>query len=269
MRLGSWRGVLATGGSAALIAAGLLVTAGTATAATTVSVPGTAGPASLGGTGIVDTGISVTSAVTLTATGTINISTNLSFGQNITPDGDPAKVACTASCFVSGPTQWSLIAKIGTGAWQEVGSGPTKLTGSGTLYLAVDDTGYSDNSGTWSVDVSLSSSPVAVASSGSVGVYLCYSTFGTDTSPAVFPVASAKSLITSGYFAYWSSAVAEPGNVTDGDNIGSYHLVCNPPSDFADTGLAIADGGETYANSGAVFQSAWNTTLGLYEIYSK
>jgi hypothetical protein len=38
---------------------------------------------------------------------------------------------------------------------------------------------------------------------------------------------------------------ALPGNVPGGDNIGSYHLACNPPAGAQPTGLYLGDGGDT------------------------
>jgi hypothetical protein len=48
-----------------------------------------------------------------------------------------------------------LIAKIGSGSWFAVGSGGTigKATASGELYLAYNDSVYSDNTGSYSATV--------------------------------------------------------------------------------------------------------------------
>ena len=127
----------------------LLLTSG-ARAGTMVNVPATAGPADdAGTTGFVDTGVSVQGSASISASGTINIG----FGSIDTPDGDPGAGACSTQCPEPTFTYWSLIARIGDGPWQEVGSGPTTIVGTGEVYLGVDDDGYTDNSGQWTATV--------------------------------------------------------------------------------------------------------------------
>ncbi len=107
-----------------------------------------------------------------------------------------------------------------------------------------------------------------VAPSGGIGVFLCYSKFGTDTMPMHMRIGDAFDAIASGQFSYWSPAIAEAGNVEYGTNIGAYHLVCNPPANLTDTGIDVDGGGNLYADHGAVWREAWvDSTLGLYEIY--
>jgi len=68
-------------------------------------------------------------------------------------------------------------------------------------------------------------------------VFLCYSKFEVD--PGVWPVSQAQALLESGY---WEPS-AVSGTVGGGTNIGSFHLVCNPPASSVSDGLYIgADG---------------------------
>ena len=130
------------------IVAGCLLLASGARAAT-VDVPATSGPADMPGTTpFVDAG-AVQGSASISATGTIDIG----YGDGDTPDGAPTAVSCATLCPAPTFTYWSLIARIGNGPWQEVGSGPTTVVGTGELYLGVDDDGYSDNSGDWTATV--------------------------------------------------------------------------------------------------------------------
>lgn len=131
------------------IMVGCLVLASEARAGTMVQVPATAGPADVGGTGFKDSGVAVQGSASISATGTINIG----YGDDDTPDGAPTAVSCATLCPAPTFTYWSLIARIGDGPWQEVGSGSTTIVGTGEVYLGVDDDGYSDNSGYWDATV--------------------------------------------------------------------------------------------------------------------
>jgi hypothetical protein len=138
---------------ACALVAGLVGAAGArpAAAGSDVVVPARAGPVVDSGSGAVDTGVSVAGSVTVSATGTINGSTNPSFGQNIGPNGTGV---CSASCPLPGVPEWAVIAEIGSGPWQLVGAGPTILSGNGELFLAVDDDYYGDNSGQFTAAIS-------------------------------------------------------------------------------------------------------------------
>ncbi|MGH2934042.1 MAG: hypothetical protein ACRDL2_05935 [Gaiellaceae bacterium] len=69
-------------------------------------------------------------------------------------------------------------------------------------------------------------------------VFLCYSKFEQDGG-ASFDVDQQDALLKTGY---WTpDAVA--GNVTGADNIGAYHLMCNPPSGVAQTSQLLDGGG--------------------------
>jgi hypothetical protein len=127
-----------------------LLWASGARADTTVYVPATAGPPDAdGSTGFVDTGVSVQGSASISASGMVNIG----YGPDDTPDGDSSAGACSTQCPAPTLTFWSLIARIGDGPWQEVGSGPTAILGTGEVYLADDDDGYPDNSGQWTATV--------------------------------------------------------------------------------------------------------------------
>lgn len=54
---------------------------------------------------------------------------------------------------------WSLIARIGNGAPFEVGTSTLVTTTSGVLYLGVNDDNFSDNSGSWMVNIKLGGLP--------------------------------------------------------------------------------------------------------------
>ncbi|HTT31570.1 MAG TPA: hypothetical protein VMG37_24370 [Solirubrobacteraceae bacterium] len=132
------------------ILVGCLLMASPARAGTIVNVPATAGPLDdAGTTGFVDTGVSVQGSASVSASGVIDIG----YGATDTPDGDPGAGACSTQCPVPTLTYWSLIARIGNGPWQEVGSGPTTIFGTGEVFLGVDDDGYTDNSGQWTATV--------------------------------------------------------------------------------------------------------------------
>jgi hypothetical protein len=68
-------------------------------------------------------------------------------------------------------------------------------------------------------------------------VFLCYSRFEVD--PGVWPVSQAQALLESGY---WEPS-AVSGTVGGGTNIGSFHLVCNPPTSSVSDGLYIGGDG--------------------------
>ncbi|GAA0877471.1 hypothetical protein GCM10009119_04390 [Algoriphagus jejuensis] len=65
-----------------------------------------------------------------------------------TPNGRPELGS------INGLPLVSLVARVGDGEFQFVGTGPTQLTGSGELVLYVNDSFFGDNSGAWTVEVS-------------------------------------------------------------------------------------------------------------------
>lgn len=108
-----------------------------------------------------DTNVTVAAGDTLgiTATGQVYIDPQYPVGpagvQSCIPERDHAGgpfPALTLPC-------WSLVARIGTGAPFEVGTSTLVITGSGTLYLGVNDDNFSDNSGSWTVNIKLGGLP--------------------------------------------------------------------------------------------------------------
>jgi hypothetical protein len=58
-----------------------------------------------------------------------------------------------------GAPAWGLVGRVGSGPWVQVGSGPTKLSGTGELVFAVNDNYLADNTGSFTVTVSYSCWP--------------------------------------------------------------------------------------------------------------
>jgi hypothetical protein len=94
-------------------------------------------------------------AVTVTAIGTF-----CPWGVGnpcVGPDGDPSINTLQSSYggyVVPGADAWALVARVGSGPWVEVGSGPTRMSGDGVLVLAVNDDEWADNFGGYLVTVS-------------------------------------------------------------------------------------------------------------------
>jgi len=76
-------------------------------------------------------------------------------------------------------------------------------------------------------------------------VFLCYSKFEVD--PGVWPVGQAEALLESGY---WKPS-AVSGMVDGATNIGSFHLVCNPPASSVSDGSYIGGDGSMIAGADA------------------
>lgn len=116
--------------------------------------------------------------------------------------------------------------------------------------------GLFDSDG-WLMNISATLSPGAGAVIPQVdNVYVCYSKYEQDGG-AVFPAAQAAALIAQG--AWLPSAVA--GNIDGGDNVGAYHLECNPPSNLQPTGMYIGLGGDVVSSD-----LAMTAKLGYYAI---
>jgi hypothetical protein len=140
-------------GSAFVVVAAFLALVGAAQSAagpSTVTSGYTVGAMAVPGasTGLVLAGDSVT----VSATGTVCPWTGSCFG----PDGD-ASVDTTQSGYggfvAPGAPAWGLVARVGGGAWVQVGSGPTTLSGTGELVFAVNDDLFWDNAGSFTVTV--------------------------------------------------------------------------------------------------------------------
>lgn len=155
-----------------------------------VTVPGTAGgtvntnieggPAAALGTPPVDSGIFLNagSAVTITAAGAVSW-----YDAGTAPPN--GALPWQPNFLAPSPTPGiSLIARIGAGPWQFVGSGPTTLIASvdGVLQFAVNDSYYGDNGGAWVATISL----VAAGVNGNAGGTEDYSG-ASGTPPVVVP----------------------------------------------------------------------------------
>ncbi|MFK7888316.1 MAG: LamG-like jellyroll fold domain-containing protein [Gammaproteobacteria bacterium] len=106
-----------------------------------------------GGTPPVNAGtLTLGEQVSVTASGFVTLG-DVTLFEPETPDG--SGVACDAACLLPGAPTASLVARIGGGPWQLVGSGPTTLTATsaGDLEFAVNDNGYNDNTGAFYVSV--------------------------------------------------------------------------------------------------------------------
>lgn len=132
----------------ALFLAASAAAVGPQTVSTTYTVPGATVPGLT--TGFVLTGESVT----VTATGAV-----CPFGNGYCPgpDGNAAWNTTTSAYggfTLPGAPAWGLVARVGSGPWVHVGSGPTPVTGTGVLQLAVNDDLLVDNRGSFTVTVS-------------------------------------------------------------------------------------------------------------------
>jgi len=103
------------------------------------------------------TGVTVPSGIVLgiAASGTVYVTSSYSVGPAGTqscipssnyPGENPPFLAASLPC-------WSLIGRIGNGPPFEIGTSTTITTGSGMLYLSVNDSYFADNSGSWLVDI--------------------------------------------------------------------------------------------------------------------
>ena len=114
----------------------------------------------------VDTGLMLKKGhpVTVTATGTVCPGT----GFCTTPDGisgvDTTSMAFGGFLQPAAPA-YGLVARVGSGSWTQVGSGPKQLSGKGRLVFAFNDDLYSDNAGVFVVTVTSGGS----AQQGSAG----------------------------------------------------------------------------------------------------
>jgi hypothetical protein len=144
------------------VVASVLVVAASATAAgpatvTTTTVTYTVGGSAVPGasTGVV---LDASTTATVTATGAV-----CPYGNSFCPgpNGDTSWNT-TSSSYGSFPLPggpaWGLVGRVGGGAWVQVGTGPTTLTGTGVLEFAVNDDLLSDNTGSFTVTVTYSRS---------------------------------------------------------------------------------------------------------------
>jgi hypothetical protein len=100
-------------------------------------------------------------SVTVTATGVVCAHVNT---LCVSPDGSPSVDTTQTSLggfVLSGAPAYGLVGRVGTGPWVQVGSGPTKLSGSGVLVFAVNDDWFSDNTGSFTATVSYKAGAVS------------------------------------------------------------------------------------------------------------
>ena len=138
---------------AILVSAAWAAAAGTATATYVYTVPGSTVPG-------LSTGLVVDPAaiVTVTATGAV-----CPYGGSFCPgpDGDDGwnTTGLLYGGFpLAGAPAWGLLARVGSGPWVQVGSGPEPVSGTGVLEFAVNDDYLADNTGAFTVTVSVTSS---------------------------------------------------------------------------------------------------------------
>jgi Zn-dependent protease with chaperone function len=104
-----------------------------------------------------DTGVTVPAGIALkiTASGAIDVSAGYSVG----PDGQQSCMPSSAfpganpPFIAPGLPCWSLVGRIGDGAPFEIGSSVTVTTTAGRLYLSLNDSGFTGNSGNWNADI--------------------------------------------------------------------------------------------------------------------
>jgi hypothetical protein len=129
----------------------------------TFDVSGLAASAARGGTGMLDTGIVLRGNIPVgfRATGTMTCVSTYSW-CTVGPAGDSSFETTRAEAFpLPAAPAWGLIAQVGTGPIQFIGSGAT-VTGSGRLFLGVNDNYPKDNLGSFSVTVTFSCSLVTL-----------------------------------------------------------------------------------------------------------
>jgi len=119
---------------------------------TTYGVIGSAVPG--GSTGLMLNG----DAVTVTATGVV-----CPYDGAVCPgpngnSGYDTNSSAYGGFPAPGAPAWGLVARVGSAAWTQVGSGPTTVSGTGELQFAVNDDFLGDNSGSFTVTVTASSS---------------------------------------------------------------------------------------------------------------
>ena len=112
-----------------------------------VSVPGTAGGTTIGGGGtapVASVALTLGQQVAITATGLVQR------GDGFAPNGPNGDgIGCPGTCLAPGLSTMALVARVGTGPWQFVGSGPTVFTATtaGTLQFGINDNLFADNTG--------------------------------------------------------------------------------------------------------------------------
>lgn len=143
------------------VAATALVVAAYASAGapTTVSQTYTVGSLTVPGA---STGLVLQTGMSVTVTGAGSVCPFGPFGPCNGPNGNPAQnttVSGFGGFVLPGAPAWGLVARVGSGSWVQVGTGPKTLTGTGQLVFAVNDDLFPDNSGSFTATVSYSCWP--------------------------------------------------------------------------------------------------------------
>jgi len=107
----------------------------------------------------VDTGVVLQNGQSVTVTATGIVCPNYQ-SLCVGPDGNGSLDTTQSSSYganlLPGAPAWGLVGRVGDGPWMQVGSGPTKLSGSGDVVFAVNDSLFGDNSGSFVVTLSSS-----------------------------------------------------------------------------------------------------------------
>lgn len=205
-----------------------------ASASTSLSVPATSGPTGpgFGGTGFTNSGVTLApdESVVITASGSWTCD---AFNGTIVPGctggpgGAPIPPGDNSPPFLQEQLNaFSLIGSLDGGStWQEIGSGPTTVTGPGTLIFGYNDNGWGDNGGSVSVtispvdnDLALSGMPSdqtvnATSPSGAVVNYTSPTAVDEDLSTVIVHCSSASGST----FPIGTTKVSCTAGDTDGD----------------------------------------------------
>jgi hypothetical protein len=157
----------------ALLALVAIPTAAASAATTTVTVSALSGPTDFrldapgfAGNGFTDSGVTLPNGwpAVITATGTWScdiFSPEISPGCVGGPDGAPIPPD-QDPYFQPNLNAFSLMASLDGGAtWQEIGSGPTTVTGPGRIIFSYNDNNYGDNGGSVTVTIDTGSLPTS------------------------------------------------------------------------------------------------------------
>lgn len=159
----------------AIAAVGVAVSAAPlAAGVVNIVVPGTAGGPGNGGTAPVSTGIVLGAgkSVVVMAEGTVTLCPPVGTGCANSPDGGNPGNSPSDSLVPNSPFG-CLAARVGSGAWACIGSGPTLLSGTGEVQFGVNDSfvspgvGYEDNGGQFAVSIAVPQASITIRKTSS------------------------------------------------------------------------------------------------------
>lgn len=110
----------------------------------------------------VSTGLILKTGMSVTVTGAGSFCPFGLFGSCFGPNGTTSQNTTTSGFggfVLPGAPAWGLVARVGSGSWVQVGTGPKTLTGTGELVFAVNDDLFADNAGSFTATVSYSCWP--------------------------------------------------------------------------------------------------------------